>query len=140
MPDEAETMIRREIGARLRGGREWAGLEQRTVAEHLGVHADTLRSWESGRRRAPLEQIERIAAYTKVPMWFFRGGWEGWRDEESETDPAFAQRLAHMEKLMESFGYKAGEAVDPLATPPAAGQGRPTPGPAAGRTRRAQNG
>ena len=50
-----------ELAEQLRYFRNRSGLTQEELAERTGIHANTLRKYESGRRKPKIEQLKRIA-------------------------------------------------------------------------------
>lgn len=61
------------VGQRIRQAREGAGLTQEQLAQRLGMSDSGVTLWETGRRRIPLDQLERIAVELKQPVWYFIG-------------------------------------------------------------------
>lgn len=50
-----------ELAERLRYFRNQSGFTQEELAERTGIHANTLRKYEAGRRKPKIEQLKRIA-------------------------------------------------------------------------------
>lgn len=50
------------LGAQIRAERSAAGISQEALAEQLGIHANTIRNYEKGKRDIPYGVVEQIAA------------------------------------------------------------------------------
>lgn len=61
----------REIGYRIAIAREEAGLNQKELAEMLGISQATLSNYEKGKRRVYLPQLQRIAEAVGRPLEYF---------------------------------------------------------------------
>lgn len=61
----------REIGYRIAIAREEAGLNQKELAEMLGISQATLSNYEKGKRRIYLPQLQRIAEAVGRPLEYF---------------------------------------------------------------------
>jgi transcriptional regulator with XRE-family HTH domain len=94
-PNEPE-----ELGRRLKEAREYLGLSQGVVADHLGIPRPSVSDMESGKRRVTFLELKQLAALYRRPIAFFSG--EG--DEEllsDETTQALfraASDLSHEDK------------------------------------------
>lgn len=61
----------REIGYRIAIAREEAGLNQKDLAERLGISQATLSNYEKGKRRIYLPQLQNIAEELGRPLEYF---------------------------------------------------------------------
>lgn len=61
----------REIGYRIAIAREEAGLNQKDLAERLGISQATLSNYEKGKRRVYLPQLQKIADELGRPLDYF---------------------------------------------------------------------
>ncbi len=59
-PSEIRDAIRREVGARLTYLRKRAGLSTAAVGDRLGVSAQTIRSWESGKHTPTADYLSML--------------------------------------------------------------------------------
>ena len=61
----------KEIGYRITIAREEAGLNQKELAEILGISQASLSNYENGKRRVYLPQLETIAKALNKPLEYF---------------------------------------------------------------------
>jgi len=61
----------KEIGYRITIAREEAGLNQKELAEILGISQASLSNYENGKRRVYLPQLENIAQVLNKPLEYF---------------------------------------------------------------------
>jgi len=61
----------KEIGYRITIAREEAGLNQKELAEILGISQASLSNYENGKRRVYLPQLENIAKVLNKPLEYF---------------------------------------------------------------------
>ena len=61
----------KEIGYRITLAREEAGLNQKELAEILGISQASLSNYENGKRRVYLPQLETIAKVLSKPLDYF---------------------------------------------------------------------
>lgn len=61
----------KEIGYRITLAREEAGLNQKELAEMLGISQASLSNYENGKRRVYLPQLEIIASVLNKPLDYF---------------------------------------------------------------------
>lgn len=47
-----------------------AGLNQREMAEYLGVDVSTITNWEKGKSEPSASQLRKISAVSRIPMDF----------------------------------------------------------------------
>ncbi len=86
---------RRNLAAKLRKSREDAGLNQRDVAERLGIGSHSIISeLENGQRRLDVVELIVLAKlYGKDPAWFLRPdlalGDGGALERKTAADPEF---------------------------------------------------
>lgn len=84
--DDAE---RRKLGERLREAREYLGLSQDEVAQHLKVPRTALTNIESGQRGVDALELKRLADLYRQPVSHFTGG-----EEEGSALPPSVAHLA----------------------------------------------
>lgn len=70
------------LGERLKNLRENRGITQKFLAEKIGVKANTLSGYESGRREPDAETLRKMADYYEVTMDYLLG---------RTRDPKFSQ-------------------------------------------------
>lgn len=61
----------REIGLRIQIAREDAGLNQKDLADQLGLSQSTLSNYEKGKRKFYLAQLQSIADQLGKPLEYF---------------------------------------------------------------------
>jgi transcriptional regulator with XRE-family HTH domain len=69
MPDEA----RRRLAERLREAREYLGLSQEEVAQHVGMPRPAVSQVENGNRRVDAIELAKLAKLYQRPVSFFTG-------------------------------------------------------------------
>lgn len=62
-----------ELGERLRRSREYLGLSQGEVAEHLSLSRPAITNMESGRRKVSTFELARLAQLYRQPYEYFLG-------------------------------------------------------------------
>jgi transcriptional regulator with XRE-family HTH domain len=83
--------LRRTIASRLKETREYLGLSQQTVADHVGMPRAAVSAIESGKRKVDTMELERFSKLYKYPVSYFYG------DEQDDDDPT-VQLLARTTK------------------------------------------
>ncbi len=76
-------MEQERLGNRLRESREYIGLSQEFVAEHLGIPRASISAIENGKRKVSSLELKRLARIYKQPLSYFLGG------DEFPTDATF---------------------------------------------------
>jgi transcriptional regulator with XRE-family HTH domain len=71
------------LGNRLRESREYLGLSQEFVAEHLGIPRASISAMENGKRKVSSLELKQLARIYKQPLSYFLGEDEFARDEQS---------------------------------------------------------
>jgi transcriptional regulator with XRE-family HTH domain len=71
------------LGIRLRESREYLGLSQEFVAEHLGIPRASISAMENGKRKVSSLELKQLARIYKQPLSYFLGG------DEFPTDATF---------------------------------------------------
>jgi transcriptional regulator with XRE-family HTH domain len=61
------------LGARLRSSREYLGLSQEEVAEHMGLSRPAISNIEAGKRKVSTEELTRFAKLYRRPYEYFLG-------------------------------------------------------------------
>jgi transcriptional regulator with XRE-family HTH domain len=61
------------LGARLRSSREYLGLSQEEVAEHMGLSRPAISNVEAGKRKVSTEELTRFAELYRRPYEYFLG-------------------------------------------------------------------
>lgn len=72
------------LGNRLRESREYLGLSQEFVAEHLGIPRVSISAMENGKRKVSSLELKQLARIYKQPLSYFLGEDEFARDEQSQ--------------------------------------------------------
>ncbi len=72
------------LGNRLRESREYLGLSQEFVAEHLGIPRASISAMENGKRKVSSLELKKLARIYKQPLKFFLGEDEFAQDEQSQ--------------------------------------------------------
>ena len=84
------------FGDRLAGAREAAGLDQKAMAERLGVRLKTLRAWENDQAEPRANRLSIMAGMLNVTIrWLMNGDGEG----PSTAAPASADLLSEVSAL-----------------------------------------
>ena len=81
-PDELEPA---ELGRRLREAREFLGLSQEQVADHLGIPRPSVSTMEAGKRRVSFQEIKRLAELYRRPLSYFSGEDSPQADETTDA-------------------------------------------------------
>lgn len=61
------------LGIRLRESREYLGLSQEFVAEHLGIPRASISAMENGKRKVSSLELKQLARIYKQPLSYFLG-------------------------------------------------------------------
>ena len=72
------------LGNRLRESREYLGLSQEFVAEHLGIPRASISAMENGKRKVSSLELKQLARIYKQPPSYFLDEDEFARDEQSQ--------------------------------------------------------
>jgi len=72
------------LGNRLRESREYLGLSQESVAEHLGIPRASISAMENGKRKVSSLELKHLARIYKQPLSYFLGEDEFVHDEQSQ--------------------------------------------------------
>lgn len=73
-----------QLGNRLRESREYLGLSQEFVAEHLGVPRASISAMENGKRKVSSLELKQLARIYKCSPSYFLGENEFTESEESQ--------------------------------------------------------
>jgi transcriptional regulator with XRE-family HTH domain len=84
---DTETPEPVELGRRLREAREYLGLSQEQVADHLGIPRPSVSTIEAGKRRISFLELKRLAELYRRPISYFSG--EETPAEDEMTDALF---------------------------------------------------
>jgi transcriptional regulator with XRE-family HTH domain len=76
-----------ELGRRLREAREYLGLSQEQVADHLGIPRPSVSTIEAGKRRISFLELKRLADLYRRPLSYFSG--EEIPEVDETTDALF---------------------------------------------------
>lgn len=71
LEEKVDNVKYREIGYRIAIAREEVGLNQKELAERLGISQATLSNYEKGKRRIYLPQLQKIAEALGRPLDYF---------------------------------------------------------------------
>lgn len=87
-----------ELGRRLREAREYLGLSQEQVADHLGIPRPSVSTIEAGKRRITFLELKRLAELYRRPLDYFSG--EEVPADDNTTDAIFrtAQELSSSDR------------------------------------------
>jgi len=77
-----------QLGDRLREAREYLGISQEFVAEHLGVPRASVSGMETGKRKVSSLELKKLAYLYKQPIAFFLG-----EEQPTEVDESNDQTL-----------------------------------------------
>jgi transcriptional regulator with XRE-family HTH domain len=66
-------MSAQSLGKKIRQARTEMGLTQSDLAYRMGISPQSISAFESGRIRAEMKYIEKIAQFTHKPKHFFTG-------------------------------------------------------------------
>lgn len=117
-PDDLEPV---ELGKRLREAREFLGLSQEQVADHLGIPRPSVSTMEAGKRRISFQEIQKLAELYRRPLSYFSGADET-ADADETTDALFrtTQELSDTDReqvlRFAQFLRNAGPAKPPRRT------------------------
>jgi transcriptional regulator with XRE-family HTH domain len=62
-----------ELGERLRSSREYLGLSQNEVADHVGLSRPAITNMEAGKRKVSTLELKRLAGLYRKPYEYFSG-------------------------------------------------------------------
>jgi transcriptional regulator with XRE-family HTH domain len=79
----AEDAAWAELGERLRRSREYLGLSQNDVAEHLGLSRPAITNMEAGKRKVSTLELNRLAKLYRQPYDYFTGETAELADDET---------------------------------------------------------
>ena len=91
---EPETPEPVELGRRLREAREYLGLSQEQVADHLGIPRPSVSTIEAGKRRITFLELKRLAALYRRPLDYFSDDVPASTDETTDALFRTAQELS----------------------------------------------
>jgi transcriptional regulator with XRE-family HTH domain len=77
------------LGAKLKEAREYIGLKQEQVAQHLGIPRTGVSEIEKGKRNVSALELKKLAHLYQRPVQYFTGD-----DETVPADVAFLARTA----------------------------------------------
>jgi transcriptional regulator with XRE-family HTH domain len=72
-----------DLGARLRSSREFLGLSQEEVAEHMGLSRPAISNVEAGKRKVSTQELRRFAELYRRPYEYFLGEAQELTDDET---------------------------------------------------------
>ncbi len=78
-----------ELGKRLKEAREFLGLSQEQVADHLGIPRPSVSTMESGKRRISFAEMKRLADLYRRPLSYFSGDDAAAAGQDATTDALF---------------------------------------------------
>ncbi len=90
------------FGDRLAGAREAAGLDQKGLADKLGVKRSVIQAWENDLKEPRANRLQMVAGVLSVSMsWLLTGEGDGpdAPDEESQLSSDLVDLLAEMRAL-----------------------------------------
>jgi len=71
--DNAPIVPEWSLGDRIRKARESAGMEQKHVAEEMGVSAGSVSKWEGNQRKPSIDTIRKLSRFTNVDILWLLG-------------------------------------------------------------------
>ncbi len=114
------------LGNRLRESREYLGLSQEFVADHLGIPRASISAMENGKRKVSSLELKQLARIYKQPLSYFLGEDEFARDEQSQdvifsalyrTARALSDQDRQQVLRFAQFLRQAGQAPTPKENP-----------------------
>jgi transcriptional regulator with XRE-family HTH domain len=114
------------LGNRLRESREYLGLSQEFVAEHLGIPRASISAMENGKRKVSSLELKQLARIYKQPLSYFLGEDEFDREEQSQdvvfsalyrTARALSDQDRQQVLRFAQFLRQAGQAPTPKENP-----------------------
>ena len=94
-PPSPETN-RQTLSDRLRMAREYVGLKQDEVAQHLSIPRSALSNIEAGQRKVEALELARLAKLYQRPLSWFTG-------DDAATDDEFPSEVAHVARAAASL-------------------------------------
>lgn len=95
---EADTPEPIELGRRLREAREFLGLSQEQVADHLGIPRPSVSTIEAGKRRISFLELKRLAGLYRRPLSYFSDDEDPAADETTDALFRTAQELSSTDR------------------------------------------
>jgi transcriptional regulator with XRE-family HTH domain len=87
---------RKLLGERLREAREYVGLSQEEVADHINIPRPAVSQMENGKRGVDALELRKLAQLYERPVGFFTGG-------EEEAEP---QQLEMLRRAARALSVK----------------------------------
>ena len=84
------------LGERLRKAREYVGLKQEDVAQHLGIPRSALSNIEAGLRKVEVLELTRLAKLYQRPVIWFTG-------EDARSAEELPAEVAHLARAAASL-------------------------------------
>ena len=115
-----------QLGNRLRESREYLGLSQEFVAEHLGIPRASISAMENGKRKVSSLELKQLARIYKQPLSYFLGEDELAPSEQSQdvvfsalyrTTRALSEQDRQQVLRFAQFLRQAGQAPAPKEKP-----------------------
>ena len=89
LPPPSPESDRQTLGDRLRIAREYVGLKQEEVAQHLNIPRSALSNIEAGQRKVEALELSRLAKLYQRPHSWFTG-------DDVVTEDEFPAEIAHV--------------------------------------------
>lgn len=86
------------LAERLKETREYLGLSQQTVADHIGIPRAAISSIESGKRKVDALELEQLSKLYRYPVSYFYG--------EEEVDESTVKLLARTAQQLNEVDRK----------------------------------
>ncbi len=115
-----------QLGNRLRESREYLGLSQEFVAEHLGIPRASISAMENGKRKVSSLELKQLARIYKQPLSYFLGEDEFAPDKQPQdvifsalyrTTRALSDQDRQQVLRFAQFLRQAGQAPTPKENP-----------------------
>jgi transcriptional regulator with XRE-family HTH domain len=101
-PPGRESLIKKEIGDRIRYRRERLGLSQMTIAKQLSVSRELISSWENGKTEIGAIMLGRLSKILQVtPNYFYEDN-----DHIAEVQSDAQAMIQKLSKTLESLARK----------------------------------
>lgn len=75
-----------ELGTRMRIAREWRSLEQKELADELGISRASVSSYENSHTRPSKLVVNAWAAFCDVDVEWLKNGWAPWGSNPRPAD------------------------------------------------------
>ena len=88
MAEDADLIVDKHVGNRVRMRRMMLGISQEALGEALGVTFQQVQKYEKGKNRVSASRLQHISQVLQVPVPFFFEGAPGGADTHREREVA----------------------------------------------------